>query len=238
MTLPVTLVEKSQNSKLGNIGATYAPIEQTCPDSCELKDKVCYAQSSFVGIQNARLTKMARKGKYTALQLARMEAKLIATLPEEKKYKTGQKPLPVLRLHVSGDSRTIKGTRLLSKAASKYIKAGGKVYSYTHAWKKVPRNAWGNVSILASVDSIAEADEAAARGYVPAIVVEKFDGKKAFKMEGSNVSFIPCPNQTIDLTCEECMFCMRADSLKLGNKGIAFAVHGVQKGKYKLKVVK
>lgn len=238
MTLPVTLVEKSQNSKLGNIGATYAPIEQTCPDSCELKDKVCYAQSSFVGIQNARLTKMARKGKYTALQLARMEAKLIATLPEEKKYKTGQKPLPVLRLHVSGDSRTIKGTRLLSKAASKYIKAGGKVYSYTHAWKKVPRNAWGNVSILASVDSIAEADEAAARGYVPAIVVEKFDGKKAFKMEGSNVSFIPCPNQTIDLTCEECMLCMRADSLKLGNKGIAFAVHGVQKGKYKLKVVK
>lgn len=238
MTLPVTLVEKSQNSKLGNIGATYAPIEQTCPDSCELKDKVCYAQSSFVGIQNARLTKAARRGKYTALQLARIEAKLIAALPMENKYRTGQKPLPVLRLHVSGDSRTVKGTKLISKASAKYIKAGGKVYSYTHAWKKVPRLAWGNVSILASVDSVADADKAVARGYVPAIVVEKFDGKKAFKMEGSNVSFIPCPNQTMGLTCEQCMLCMRADNLSHGNRGIAFAVHGVQKGKYKLKVVK
>lgn len=236
---PVTLVEKSQNVKIGNIAATYAPIEQTCPSSCELKDKVCYAQSSFVGIQNARLTKLARKGKYTARQLASIEARMIDEMSSQDKYASGKKALPPLRLHVSGDSRTVSGTRALAAAASRYLKRGGKhVYSYTHAWKKVPRKNWGEVSILASVDSVAEADQAYNLGYVPALVVEKFESDKAFQIEGSSLKFVPCPAQVFDdMTCEKCKLCMITDNLYQSKRAIAFAVHGVQKGKFKLKVI-
>jgi hypothetical protein len=234
---PVSFVENSKNVKIGNIAATYAPIEQTCPDSCKLKDSVCYAQTSFVGIHNARLTKAARKGRYTALQLARMEAATIDKASGDPRVLSGSKRLPPLRLHVSGDSRTIGGTKRLASAAKRYIKrTGSVVYSYTHSWKTVPRAAWGEVSILASVDDFKQAKQALKKGYAPAIVVETHpeDGK-AWQFNGMNV--IPCPSQTRGVTCETCKLCMKDQFLKNSDSVIAFAAHGVRKNKFKLKVI-
>jgi hypothetical protein len=37
------LVLDSANAKIGLASATYAPIAQTCPSSCPLRDSGCYA---------------------------------------------------------------------------------------------------------------------------------------------------------------------------------------------------
>jgi hypothetical protein len=227
----VTLVKKSKNSKLGaNISATYASIEKTCPDSCGLKGKGCYAQTGYVGITNARLNK---SGQSDPSRIAREEAILIDQSFDSKS--AGGK---IIRLHVSGDSRTRKGTTYLANAAKRFLQKGGEfVYSYTHAWKTVPRKFWGKVSIMASCDSFADANLAMKSGYAPTTVVQKFPSTKAFTVPGSSVTWIPCPSQTIDRTCSQCKLCMRADYLHSKQMGIAFEAHGSSKKKIKLNVL-
>jgi hypothetical protein len=232
-------VQKSANTKLsgssGRVDATYTSIKKSCPSTCELKDKGCYAQSSYVGMIVNRLDRRA-KGQ-TALDIARAEARTI-----DQAY--GGRKIPnntFLRLHVSGDSRTVKGTRLLSKAVSRWRKRGGvKAYSYTHAWKRVPQKEWGDISILASVSNLREAEEARKKGYAPALVVPEHADIKSYKLNGSDISWIPCPAQTKDdIGCSDCKLCMRADYLFDSNHGIAFAAHGISKNTLKkhLKVI-
>lgn len=220
-------VSDSGNTKImgsKKVDATYAAIKYTCPDSCELKDKGCYAQTSFVGMINQRMTRRARGG--SPLDLARAEAKAI-----DNAYKGG--PVPAgraLRIHVAGDSRTIMGTRVLNKAVGRWRqRGGGDCWSYTHAWKHVAREEWGNVSILASVGNTSEIAEARKQGYAPAIVVPEHPSEKAFQLPGSDTMFIPCPNQTRGVGCTDCRLCFKADWLYETNRGIAFAAHGVRK---------
>lgn len=228
--LPVTFVEKSQNGKLGKVAATYASIEATCPSSCKLKNAGCYAQLGFVGIQNARLTRAKRS--YTPTEIAKIEADLI-----DKSFNRKSIPGTVLRLHVSGDVTTKTGVKFLASASSRYQKrGGGKVWTYSHAWKKLPRKHWGNISVLASVDSIQEAKEAIAAGYAPAMAVPKFQSEKAYEIDG--IKFIPCPAQTKDdVTCSSCKLCMKSDFLEASKAGILFEAHGSSKNKIKLRVV-
>lgn len=226
-------VEKSGNTKLagksGRLDATYASIKKSCPDSCELKDKGCYAQSSFVGMIVNRLDRLA-KGQ-TPLGIARAEAKAI-----DQAY--GGRKIPkntILRLHVSGDSRTVKGTRVLSKAVSRWKSRGGMIaYTYTHAWQNVPRREWAGISTLASVANIAEAERALEIGYAPAIVVPEHLDTKSYKLDGSDITWIPCPAQTKDdVGCSDCKLCARDQYLIDSRHGIAFAAHGINKNKIK-----
>lgn len=229
--MPVTLVKKSQNSKLGdNVAATYASIEKTCPDTCKLKNNGCYAQTGYVGIHNAKLNRMA---SFEASKIARQEAILIDE-GFNKKNANGK----ILRLHVSGDSRTRKGTTYLANAAKRFLEKGGAfVYSYTHAWKTVPRKFWGKISIMASCDSAEDGDLALKSGYAPTTVFSKFPSTKTFTTSGSSVKWIPCPSQTSDRTCAQCKLCMRADYLQSNGMGIAFEAHGSSKNKIKLNVI-
>jgi hypothetical protein len=217
------LVPVTSNKKVGDISVTYLPIKQTCPNTCALKDKGCYAQSGNVNFQVIRLEKASN---YKAYDIVRKEAREIIAYAK-KNYK--HKPL---RLHVSGDARTNKSVKLLALAAKSW---NNKVYSYTHAWRTVDRGSWGDVSILASVESIADAKEALTRGYAPAIVVASHFGSKAYVKDG--VKIIPCPQQTVGVTCEKCKLCMNDKVLKDQNAAIAFAVHGVTK-KRALTVIK
>lgn len=88
--------------------------------------------------------------------------------------------------------------------------------------------------------STSEVAEARKQGYAPAIVVPEFSGDRAFKMDGSDTKWIPCPAQTRGVGCSDCRLCFDADRLFNGDFGIAFAAHGPKKNNLKrhLKVVK
>lgn len=232
-----TYVSDSGNTKImgsKKVDATYATIEGSCPSSCPLKEAGCYAQSSFVGITVRRLDTEAEG--LSTLQVARAEAKAI-----DQSYDSG--PVPKgrdLRVHVSGDSRTLAGTRLINKAIGRWKKrGGGEAWSYTHAWKNVPRDEWSNVGILASVSTVDEVTLARAQGYASAIVVPEHLSEKVYKLPDCDVKWIPCPNQTRGVGCSDCRLCFNDKRLLDGNFGIAFAAHGVKKNEIKrhLKVI-
>lgn len=235
--------EDSKNEKISGkykIACTYVPIENSCSDKCQLKKhKICYAKQSFVGMINHRLEQASKA--LTPIDIAKAEAKAIINsfkgkpIPQDGKF--GGRDL---RLHVSGDSRTKAGTKILSFAAQNYInRGGGKVYTYTHSWHNQPRKQWGKISVLASLDNYKDAPKARALGYAPAIVVETFPSDKAFSLPESDVKWIPCPAQTKDVSCVDCRLCFDADKLFERNVGISFASHGSgKKNIRKLNVVK
>jgi hypothetical protein len=224
-------VSDSGNTKImgsKKVDATYASIKNSCPDSCSLKGKGCYAQTSFVGMINKRMERRAKNG--SALDLARAEAKAI-----DASYNGGDVPKGRdLRIHVAGDSRTITGTKLINNAVGRWKKrGGGDCWSYTHAWKHVPRYEWSNVSVLASVSNVDEAYECGEQGYAPAIIVAEHPSDKAYLLDRSDIKWIPCPAQTRGVGCSDCRLCFNADRLREGNFGIAFAAHGIKKNDVK-----
>lgn len=222
----IYVVDSGNTKIMGSkkVDATYASIKHTCPSTCPLKDEGCYAQNSFVGMINQRNERRA-KGQ-TVIDVARSEAKAI-----DQAYNGG--PIPQgrdMRLHVAGDSRTLAGTRILNKAVARWKRRGGGLcWSYTHAWKHIAREEWSNVSMLASVTDTTEVAEARANGYAPAIVVPEHPSDRAFKLDGCDTKWIPCPAQTRDVGCSDCRLCFNADRLHQGDFGIAFAVHGARK---------
>lgn len=224
-------VSDSGNTKImgtKKVDATYVSIKASCPKDCPLMGEGCYAQLSFVGITTHRLDEEA--AGFSPLQAARGEAKAI-----DDSYKGG--PVPTgraMRLHVAGDSRTLAGTRLIRNAVKRWKKrGGGDCWSYTHAWKHIPREEWEEVSMLASVSNVEEAYEAQQKGYAPAIVVPEHPSDKAYKLEGSDIKWIPCPAQTREVGCSDCKLCFNADRLYGNNFGIAFAAHGIKKDNIK-----
>lgn len=224
-------VSDSGNTKImgsKKVDATYASIKATCPDTCSLKDKGCYAQTSFVGMINSRMNRRARQG--SPLNVARAEAKAI-----DESYRGGKVPQDrAMRLHVAGDSRTIAGTRSLNAAVARWKKrGGGDCWSYTHAWAHVPKSEWSKVSILASVANVEEVAAARAQGYAPAIVVDHHPSDKTYTLPNSDVKWIPCPNQTRDVGCTDCRLCFDSNRLFDKNMGIAFAAHGIKKNEIK-----
>lgn len=215
----VKYVVESGNVKIGKADATYASVNATCPKDCALKDSGCYATMGNVALHQRKLSISQ------PIEAARAEALAIDQSYGGEEVPQGRP----LRLHVSGDSRTVKGTRLLANAIKRWQRrGGGRVWSYTHAWKRVARKEWKTVSVLASLDNIEQLPSARRMGYAPAIVVRKFDSPRAFNLEGYR--FIPCPAQTREtVTCIKCRLCWKADFLFERKMGIAFEAHSVKK---------
>jgi len=239
VALPETNVAKfvgdSANAKISpakhKVSATYASIKASCPSTCKLRDNGCYAQSGPIAIYLRKLDNNAPN--FTADSTAEQEAAAIrASFKGGKIPQDGAKGGRDLRLHVFGDATTIKAAMALGEAARNWReREGGDVWTYTHAWKNVPRTAWGSsVSVLASIDDMSEAVGAVAQGYAPAVVVsEHKNGNKVYSEGG--IKWIPCVAQVTDLKCTECRLCFKADMLASKGYGIAFSSHGSGKAK-------
>jgi len=214
----VTAVEVSKNAKTGLVSATYSS-QNSCPKSCPLRGEGCYAESSKAGITTRRVNQGTAK---TPLAIAREEALAIDTL-------TGALDL---RVHVVGDCKTPAAAKLVAAAMARHRrKQGRRAWTYTHAWREVPRKAWLGESVLASCDSPDQVREANARGYAAAIVLDKFASEKAYTTE-EGLRIVPCPNQTSrGLTCLECGICMNADALFQRGFTVGFEAHGSGKNK-------
>lgn len=214
------------------MAATYLPIAQTCSDRCRFKGDGCMAQAGFTGGAVRRLEGLA--AERTALDVVLEEAREI-----DRTWRNGVPQLGGrdgrsgidMRLHVSGDCKTTRGARALAGAAERYqSRGGGRMFTFTHSWREVPRTAWGVVSVLASIERGRDAAKARAFGYAPAIVVDEFPSECSFVVDGT--TFIPCPAETRGRTCVECRLCIdRSDWLRDTGRGIAFAAHGPQAAK-------
>lgn len=209
----VTAVEKTSNRKTGDVSVTHVS-QASCPDSCKLKGSGCYAETGMQAFVTRRLNKAETDQTRTAL--ARAESDAIDGL-------SGKRPL---RLHVVGDSVTREAVSIVASAASRYRERGGqRIWSYSHGWRSIPRRLWGVVSILASCETLADCKKALARGYAPALVVERFGSHKATVVDG--VRLIPCPAQTHENTrCTDCRLCWNDRALLERRAAIVFEAHG------------
>ena len=208
------------------VSTTDASIAATCSSACPFKGSGCFAQGGLTQFTAKRLDEAARG--LTADQVIAEEVRLI-----DSAFNSGRVPQDGarggrdLRLHVGGDIGSTLGAQLLAGAAGRWRdRGGGAVWSFTHTWRDVPREAWGPISVLASVERPEDIAAARAAGYAAAIVVDKFPSDKAFSVPGSNTKIIPCPAETRGKTCVECRLCLDADKLLKRNVAIAFQAHG------------
>lgn len=208
-------VERSANAKLGNASTTYASVRSTCPASCALRDAGCYVQDGPVSWAIRQLSPDA-----LPIDAAREEAAAIDDL-------SGRRPL---RLHTSGDCATPGAARAVSDAAQRYrARHGSPVWTYTHAWRDVPRNAWGAVSVLASCETPGDATQATRAGYAVAMACETADDGLERARE-ADLRGVPCPAQTHGRTCDTCRLCCRDDALRAAHVAVLFVAHGVRAG--------
>jgi len=221
-------VSNSGNSKIAGsqkIDCTYASVKATCPLTCQFRmNGECYAQLGQTGMHVARIDHESEG--LSVLQVARAEAQEI-----DRSYNGGAVPVGRnLRLHVSGDSRTIAGTRMINNALGRWKQRGGKiVWGYTHCWDHIIRDMWSNAEMLASVDSIDQVEYARQNGYAPSIVVAEHMSSKPYLLEGSDIKWIPCQAQVRGVGCCDCQICFKTGRLYHKNMGIAFAAHGCRK---------
>jgi hypothetical protein len=225
------LTLNSSNAKLGGAATTYAPIVNSCPTSCPFMGSGCYGQNGPVAIHGSRLESQLRG--LSADTVAMLEA---AEIRDGAAMLAKRRQTMPLRLHTFGDCRTTFAASTVASAAKSWP---GAVWTYTHAWRDVPRGAWGSVSVLASCEGAEDAREALAVGYAAAIVVEEHpaDGRA---WTAGDIRVVPCPEQMRGRTCAECRLCWDADRLLATRSVIAFAAHGAgaKRAKRKLRVVK
>jgi hypothetical protein len=224
LPLPVVYAAAlSKNEKTGPVVTTEVGTEKTCVD-CALKENGCYFRTGrFMRIHDRKLNAGAKA--LSLRKIAQAEADAIDALSGR-----GARNRPI-RLHVGGDCPTNTSAKIVSAACDRWTKrTGGPVWSYTHAWRRVKKDSWGGVSILASMETTKLGRRAIERGYAPSVVVPKFETSKAFKRDG--ITWIPCPAQVrSDMTCVDCRLCFDADALRDRNTGIAFEAHGSSRAK-------
>jgi hypothetical protein len=212
--------------------STYTSIQKTCSNACPWKNNGCYPQSGFTKSLIHTLDEAARD--FTPDEVVAEEARRICRafhgwrIPQDG-GRHGQDGRD-LRLHDSGDVTTAEQASLLAATADDWIRRGGGVpWTYTHAWRQIPRKSFGKISVLASVETPEDIERARSLGYASAIVVDKFPSKRAFRLPGSSATIIPCPAEKSGRTCVQCRLCLDADGLLRRNEAIAFQAHGPDK---------
>ena len=219
-------IQKSADRKLTTdpkgrpVSATYVS-QGSCPLSCAFHPEgdnpgACYANGGHTSITTRRMNASATVKPH---ELAKAEAAEIDAL------KASGQPL---RLHVVGDCRTDASARTVSAAADRFeSRGGGRAYTYTHAWRSVAPVSWGGVSVLASVESVADAARASAKGYASAMVVPDAHPSQRAHPIGRGLTGVPCPQQTGRARdCERCRLCFDSDGLHARGQVILFAAHG------------
>ena len=211
MASPVAVVRRSENKKLStnkNVNATYAS-QATCPSSCPFYKSGCYAECGPIAYTTNRLNDSK---EIRPTMIARYEAKKIRQLD-------AQFPL---RLHVVGDCANKKSAEIIAEACSEYSsKFNQVVWCYTHN-RTIPKESWGNISILRSCTTPRQAEGALQAGFGVAYTVEKFKSKKRYYV-GRGLFGIPCPVQTgLCKSCTDCKLCFNIEGLVKRNNVILF----------------
>lgn len=219
------LTQRSHNKKLTRdpetrpMAATSA-TQSSCPKDCPFFGNGCYADYGPQGIHTRKLN---LAGPAPSDVIADEEAAEIRAL-----WPRDGRPL---RVHVVGDCKTYLAATIVADAVADAQSSGaGPAFGYTHAYNRVPRSAWGSVSVLASVETVEDIRLADQNGYAPAIVAETREDA-ADRLAAAGWSGIGCPAEDGRADCESCRLCMKADRLRSARKAIIFTTHGTGKKK-------
>ena len=208
----VRWVARSTNAKTGPIPITLTE-RGSCPDSCSLKNRGCYAEEhNFMRYHWERTSEL---GLWWDEFLDRVEA-----LP----------PGQVWRHNEAGDLPG-EGDRIAPGALFALAEANAGRRGFTFSHKPLsPPNAAAirravalGFAINLSADSLPEADRLAAAGVAPVSVVLPADwGDRAWKTPGGR-TVVVCPAQTTrGMTCERCRLCAVLDRKSI----VGFRAHG------------
>lgn len=218
------LTLKSKNEKTGAIpnGMSHAG---TCPDTCPLREKGCYAKCGPIGYIFASLTRgyMERKGKRYPFGMTWAEfLQAVKSLPE------GQ----IWRHNTAGDLRG-DGKNIDSETLEELINAnrGKRGYTYTHYSPSIGHNKTllraanlNGFTVNLSANNLTHADELKREdcGPICTLLPDDFEGVSGTTPAGNR--FIVCPAMTKGLTCDKCGLCQKQRSIIVG-----FLSHGAAK---------
>lgn len=209
----------SSNVKTGDVptawvGLTKAACRESCR-GCPMApadvggDGSCYSHSGSPAIAHASIRKAAAAGKPRTLAAALNAASRSARMVRYTAIGDGGRVAP-------GVADRIVGA----------VKAAGLAFvGYTHHWREAQvRDDWRG-RLMASVGSLAEADEALAEGWRAAAVVPVDHPARSVTPGGARV--VVCPAQLAEargasVTCNDCRLC---DASRPGPV-IAFREHG------------
>ncbi len=197
------------NTKLGAATRASLTDPESCPDSCPLLSRGCYAKP---------LRGMLQWGK-ERLSLAELCAKLAAL-----------RPGTAFRHNVAGDLTSVAEVHTLARAVRK---AKLVAWTYTHN-RKLSRASLraaarkGGIAVNVSCDTLQDAECAAASGPAVAIVDASYGepGAPVAWRTDSGARVVVCPAARQDrwpgMTCERCRLCARYDRKAI----VAFPAHG------------
>lgn len=211
------LTRVSANSKTGPIpvGTTSS---STCPAACPLKNDGCYAEYGKVGMHWRKVSNGERGGDVEQF------AAQIKRLPRAQLWRYGQAgDLP-------GDGRRVDARAL---AAIVEANKGRRGFAYTHYPVDDPVNAAviaaanaAGFTINLSANNLAHADELAAAGIAPVVVLLPPDqANPTLTPAGRHVSVCPASIRD-DIDCARCGVCATNRKAIIG-----FPVHGSGKAK-------
>jgi hypothetical protein len=206
------------NSKTGVMPVTTSS-KSTCPDTCSLKEKGCYAKYSFLGNYWDKLTsgKVNNSLNYSEL------LKAISKLSKGTLWRHNQAGD---LLHDNGviDSNSLVGLVNANK--------GKRAIVYTHHLPSVSNNASliklandSGLTINLSSDTLKQADEYIALDIAPVVTLLQLGSDKVSYTPAGN-KVVKCPADKVKgITCASCGLC----ALSKRDYIIGFEVHGIAK---------
>ena len=221
---PVTLVQKTADSKTGPISVGWKSL-YSCPVGCQhLQDGTCYSLHGTCKFTTYRLTSCAEHDPET---ICKRSAELILGLASTVRRRDAEK----IRLNISGDSPFPQHE---AKSAEVYMaKTGKAVYAYTHCLT-TPRSLWGKISVLASLDTWEQSTKAIRRqlrvarkhGYKGfSVTTDHHDGAGIYTDTRTGLKTIACRHDlTKSVTCRDCNLCEEGTMQRGGYQAVAFAM--------------
>lgn len=213
----VHLTPKSANVKTGPIPVSTTSAT-TCPNACAFKGNGCYAESGPLALHWRKVTNGERGTNWGEF------CKAIAALPDGQFWRHNQSgDLP-------GDGEHIDAGALIDLVHSNDGKRG---FTYTHYSMEHSINResvkYSNAhgfTINLSANNLDHADQLAALGIAPVVVVLPIDQKENLETP-QGLKVVVCPATVRDdVSCDTCQLCQCQRSTIVG-----FPAHGTGKKK-------
>jgi len=213
--MKIQFIKKSSNVKTGKIPVSTS-CSSTCPNSCPLKEKGCYAKTGPVSWNWAKVSKGLRGDDYNVF------IRNIADLEHGQLW----------RHNVAGDLKH-NNQRIDKTALNLLVRAnqGKKGFTYTHhkTSLKVNREAIKaandkGFTINLSANNLIEADKLTALNIAPVVVILSTEQTENLTTP-NGLKVVVCPAVIKDdVSCQTCQLCQKQERPIIG-----FPAHGVQK---------